>query len=338
MAEIAPQLDILGYLDRASRTGFAAGAAMGANSLRYQQLQSEAAYRRLQEQQLAQAMALQMEQHDLAVQERADMTKAMARVQMQSARMLPAPADGPPEAGASQPTAFLPNPEYMPLDQALMQNVLPVVGKYRPQEVDNFVSNVAMLPYRQALAQKAQQAQVAKPFSPIGKLQADRDAAMQRGDQAAADEIDKVIEQQQSGRAGIEPEALRVIRAYEERTGKRLSDEEYKAIIDYKLGLRARPGVLHPVSRSDYISKHLNQAMDQPVIPDKRIEKGGVFRPDKEVEVHRKPKDRQEAVDYLGKEYDVLYGAEEAVAAPAPAAAATPSKVRRYNPATGKLE
>jgi hypothetical protein len=138
--------------------GLAAGAQRADRALRMQQLQSQAALQRMQEERLAKDLAMRMAEYDVSVQERADMAKAMARVDLQSQPELQVPAEGPAEMGGQAPTAFLPNPAHVPLDQSLLQNLLPVVAKYRPGEVDNFVSNIAMLPYRQAQAQRWNQA------------------------------------------------------------------------------------------------------------------------------------------------------------------------------------
>src|SRR4051812_15508292 len=83
--------DIVAANSRATQVGAALGQAMFNNSLRMQQLQSEQAMQRLQQQHLAQQMAFALEAHDTAVQERADMTKAMARVQLETQPFLPAP-------------------------------------------------------------------------------------------------------------------------------------------------------------------------------------------------------------------------------------------------------
>jgi hypothetical protein len=132
-------------------TQWAQAFAIGSNAanegfntgLRLQQLRSQRALQQLQERRLAQQLALATQQHDLMVQEQADMAKAMSRVQLQSQQMLPAPADGPPAPGGGLPTAMLPNPDYMPLDQSLLQNVLPVVAKYRPAETGNFLADLS---------------------------------------------------------------------------------------------------------------------------------------------------------------------------------------------------
>lgn len=153
--------DIVAANRQATATGTALGQAMFSNSLRMQELQSQQALLRLQQQQAAQKLAFDLQAHNLAVQERADMTKAMAQVQAESMPFIPAPHGsedmrlmiGPDGAPMGEP-GKIPNPAYKPLDQSLLQNVLPVIAKYRPQEADNFIANTAMLPYRMAEAKR----------------------------------------------------------------------------------------------------------------------------------------------------------------------------------------
>lgn len=164
--------------------GIAQGLSLGQQMLRQQELRSQQALRQLQERQIAQEMALQMQAHDLAIEERAEMAKAMARVQLESMPTLPLPGAAPERptteavsggptnlfstnvalrgqsggavhSTANTPTA-LPNPAHVPLPQSLIKNVLPVVGKFRPKEVANFTSDVALMEHRMRLAQQGE--------------------------------------------------------------------------------------------------------------------------------------------------------------------------------------
>lgn len=67
------------------------------------QLRSEAASRRLQEAQLAEQLKWTMEQHDLAIEERANVAKGQARFAVTQAQFLPGPGG-----------SALPNPAYNP--------------------------------------------------------------------------------------------------------------------------------------------------------------------------------------------------------------------------------
>lgn len=107
-----PSYDPLGSMYR----GTMAGVAVADAALRSQQLQSEAALRRLQEQQLAQNMALQLAQHNLMVQQQADTAKANAAFQTFTSPYVPGteqPFVGPPEANGNTPDVVgTPNPLY----------------------------------------------------------------------------------------------------------------------------------------------------------------------------------------------------------------------------------
>jgi hypothetical protein len=101
------------------------------NAMRMQELKSQQAYRQLQERQLAQTLAVQMEQHDLEVQRRADMTKALARVAADTSEAIEVPVDGPPTADGMAPgTALIPNPQRMSVPDAYQKHVLPIISQY----------------------------------------------------------------------------------------------------------------------------------------------------------------------------------------------------------------
>jgi hypothetical protein len=164
--------------------GIAQGLSLGQNMMRQQELRSQRAMQQLRERAIAQEMALQMQAHDLAIEERAEMSKAMARVQLESMPTLPLPGAAPErpttEAVSGGPTNLfstnvalrgqggepvhstvntpkpLPNPAHVPLPQSIVKNVLPVIAKYRPGEVDNFLSSAALMEHRMKLAQQGE--------------------------------------------------------------------------------------------------------------------------------------------------------------------------------------
>jgi hypothetical protein len=111
--------------------GLAAGAQRADRALRMQQLQSQAALQRMQEQRLAQELAIRMDAHDQEVQRRADMTKALARVAVDTAPALELPLEGPVQEGMP-PLGSIPNPKAMFLEDALGKHVLPVLFQHDP--------------------------------------------------------------------------------------------------------------------------------------------------------------------------------------------------------------
>lgn len=313
-----PTYDPLGSMTAGTQSGLQIAHAMLANrdqDLRMQELRSQDALRRMTEQHIAQQMQYATEAHDLAIQERADLAKAMARVQLETAPTIDASLIGPPQAGQGDDLGIgqIKNPNQVPFERSMMNNVLPVIGKYRPQEVPAFVQDMAMYPYRQAEAKRQEAlAQKAlsdigrpKPFSPVGKLQADRAAAVQAGDEAGVQQIDDAIKKATTAeKNGVDPEVFRVIRMYEERTGKKMSDEDVKNIVDYHLGVKARPGVEHPMTFQQYFSKHIDKAMEQQVVKDSKTGN------------YRLPRNRDEAREYLKKEYETNFGPEPQTPSP----------------------
>jgi hypothetical protein len=123
--------DVVASNRQAVQSGLALGRTMFDNAMRMQELKSQQAYRQLQERQLAQTLAVQMEQHDLEVQRRADMTKAWTRVMADTAPTFEMPVDGPPTADGTAPgIALVPNPQAMALEDAMGKHVLPVIAQY----------------------------------------------------------------------------------------------------------------------------------------------------------------------------------------------------------------
>lgn len=119
-------------------------------SLRRQQFQSQSALRRLQEQQIAQAMALKMQENDLAIQFRADMAKAVQAAQDASSPTVTVPMQGA-DVGTSvsgsdmaPPVMTVDNPNPMRKIDAAMQFIAPVVAKYQPDKVGGFVNDLLL--------------------------------------------------------------------------------------------------------------------------------------------------------------------------------------------------
>lgn len=103
---------------QAVQSGLALGRAMFDNAMRMQQFQSEAAMRRLQEQQLAQQIELATRKYEQQVQDRANAAKAAAAYELYSQPTITENVElaGPPEPGG-QPLGTapvrMPNPAYI---------------------------------------------------------------------------------------------------------------------------------------------------------------------------------------------------------------------------------
>jgi hypothetical protein len=107
-----------------------------------QELRSEAALRRLREQAAAEELRMNIEKNNLAIQERADMQKAVRAAQDVSSPTIMVPGvDG-------SGTFEIPNPNPLTKEQAAMRFVLPVVAQYRPDKVPDFLEGVALAEYR----------------------------------------------------------------------------------------------------------------------------------------------------------------------------------------------
>lgn len=132
-------------------------------------------------------------------------------------------------------------------------------------------------------------------LSPIGKLQADRKVAAERGDIDAVAELDRAIEGQ---RSQVNSELERRVREWEQRTGKKMTPEQYNTLFEIATGQRAKEGVEHPVTLQDYISKHIDKAMEQtsvPLVDEKTGKPTGRFR---------LPRSREEAIGVLTEEFN----------------------------------
>lgn len=127
---------------------FMQGVQIGANiagnrieqSRRMQELRSMESLRKLQEQQVAQNLQLQMEQNNLAIQYRADMSKAMQTASLASSPIVPVVT----QFGAMP----APNPQRMSQTDAAYRFVLPVIAKYEPAKVPGAMQDLAMAEYR----------------------------------------------------------------------------------------------------------------------------------------------------------------------------------------------
>lgn len=131
-------------------------------SLRMQELKSQAAIRRIHEENAAKALSLKIQENDLAIQERADMAKAVATAQLASSPTINVPMLGQEGIGDMAPPLMpIDNPNPMTRESAAMQFVLPVVAKYRPDKVPDFLEGVALAEYRK---------KVESEFTPTGGM------------------------------------------------------------------------------------------------------------------------------------------------------------------------
>lgn len=180
--------------------GFESGVNMMAKrqqlQLRMQELQSEAALRRLHEQQIAQAIELKMQENQLQNQFRAEMATALQTVNDVTSDQIMVPMQGQEGIGDMAPPLMpVDNPNPMRRIDAMTKFVLPVIGKYAPEKAGPFVNDLLMNEVRMQQEQRLQEAQ---PLSPLGKLQSDRTAALKRGDTSAVAEFDSLINAEQT--------------------------------------------------------------------------------------------------------------------------------------------
>lgn len=114
-------------------------------ALRYQELQSQDALRKVQERQAAERTAILMEQQNQKIQQQADTAKAWQQTQLETSPVLPAPG---------MLGGVMPNPDPMPMYRSLLKNMGPVIAKYKPENFGTFVQDMALLPYREAEAKR----------------------------------------------------------------------------------------------------------------------------------------------------------------------------------------
>lgn len=116
-------------------------------------------------------------------------------------------------------------------------------------------------------------------------------------------------------RSTVESEVGRRITELERRLGRKLPDDEVQRMYEIAGGLEPRAAVTQPpITEADYITKHIDKAMEQTVIIT-----------DQATGRARLPKNRTEATDYLSGEYRKLYGKQPASSAAPPPTASTPA-------------
>jgi hypothetical protein len=145
--------------------GFQAGGAMMGDaldrSLRMQQLQSDAAHRRVMEQNAAQLLSMKMEENNLSIQYRADMAKAVtAAQQATSPHVFFQGPDGP---------AGMENPNLLTEEQAAMRFVVPVIAQYEPNKVQDALEGIALAKYRKRAAAGGTEPQIKVITGPDGR-------------------------------------------------------------------------------------------------------------------------------------------------------------------------
>lgn len=283
--------DIISDMLQATQVGTQLGSVMANNDARLQQLRSEDAERKVRERLYNQQMSDLIFKHDQMVQKQADMTKALARVQVASSSPI---AGFMPSAGGG--VTPVQNPNYMPFEDAMLKYVGPEMVKTGDD------AGLRDLYYGKRVADQnrmeAFRAMQPKPLSPeesaLKKAQTDR--ALSEADLARQ----RTISEQAGGKQGVDPEWVRSIKFMEDRLGHPLDPEEVQKMWRVKAGLDPKPAVTKPpLTEGEYFSKHIDKVMDQNVIPVK-TPKGDT--------VYRRPKSRDEGRQYLSGEYNTIYG------------------------------
>lgn len=289
---------ISGMLD-ATRVGTALGATIANNNARLQQLRSEDAERKVRERLYNQQMSDLIFKHDQMVQKQADMTKALARVQLESSSPI---AGFMPSAGGG--VTPVQNPNYTPFEESMLKNVGPVMQKYGDD------AGLRDLYYGKRVADQSRmdairtQAQAnltnARPEMEADKINAanqrnqDRiNARMGELEQRHQNALD-LLEQAQTGREKLQ----------EMRNTARLAISQGE------------------VSREQWLNRHMNTTVS--AIQNTKL---GSKLPIKDIQA--------QAMQLLGDAWDMEIGSrrgESTTTKPAP------SKIRKYNPATGRIE
>lgn len=208
-------------------------------NLRMQELRSQQALTRVRERAAVQEMELMMQQNDLQIQYRADMTKAMSNARLAASPTIPVP--GPDGSG----TFEMPNPKAISQEDAAFQFVLPVVAKYEPDKVPSVLQNIATAKYRT----EANQALVQQRESSV------------KVNEARVKEIEARVTQLQKGKTGVDPEWVRNIQFMEQRRNQPFSPEELDTMWRIHSGQDARAAVQPAqMTEMEYITKQLPSA------------------------------------------------------------------------------
>lgn len=144
-----------------AQNNFLQGVQVGSNimgdamnrDLRYQELKSQDALRRVQERAAAQEMELQLEKRNQQIQYQAEMAQGMSAAGIMSSPVVMTPM-GP-----------IPNPNPITEEQAIMRNILPVIGKYEPAKVVPIMENMALRRVQMEREQRMGQPPVARPLA-----------------------------------------------------------------------------------------------------------------------------------------------------------------------------
>lgn len=115
------------------------------SSLQMQQLRSQNSLRRLQEQQIAQGIALKLQENNLSIQFRADMAKAISAAQEASSpKVTVRGPEDPNNTGMAPPLIVVDNPNPMRKVDAAMQFITPVIAQYQPEKLGTFVNDLLL--------------------------------------------------------------------------------------------------------------------------------------------------------------------------------------------------
>lgn len=138
MAEYSPGL-----------AGFESGVnlmrARSERDLRMQELKSQAAIRRIHEENAAKALSLKIQENSIQNQFRAEMATALQAVNDATASEIMVPMQGQEGIGdMAPPLAPMKNPSPMRRIDAMTRFVLPVVGKYAPDKAVPFVNDLLL--------------------------------------------------------------------------------------------------------------------------------------------------------------------------------------------------
>lgn len=237
--------------------GFQVGSGV---ALQRQQLQSQAAYRRLQEQQIAQAMALKMQENALQNQFRAEMATAMQAFQDVTAEQIMVPMEGQEGLGGmNAPLMPVKNPNPMRKIDAAMQTIVPVVAKYQPDKVGSVVNNLLVNEVREReLGVREKALTTARPRTPE-QIEADKALTKQR--EASADLSKARTKAVEEGKATHTPANVQKIFEFAEKEGVVFSPEQKREILEIEVGLKPKAGTERAIApRNVWVSQQFQIA------------------------------------------------------------------------------
>jgi hypothetical protein len=263
-----------------AQIGLGIAQQWAARSAREQQLRVEDAYRRMQERQLA-AQAEERNAHTLILNQQAkravEEDSAMKQGQIDMATAV--------DLG-------------VPVDQAFLQHMAPAVVRFYPEKAQSLVFDAAVMPYRieaeKALAEQRQAS-----------------AGLSRARTAEQETVNWLGEGNEGPKAFAPSNTERIIKEAGAR-GIKFTQAELDEAFKVAAGVQPRERMAAPpISKPDFISKHLESALKAETENPTGASGGGITLPNalggKSFFQSPTPKSRDAVIKELGDLYDTIY-------------------------------